>query len=122
MKKLNVKRWISYDQAEAFERSVGGWGGWFNADEKGMRWKDFIGEIYSADRDYYEAVRVSVIKNKFRFTGSGHQSDDHGVPQFSDDTVGVFTFRAWGDLMAAIWSEEEDKDYSYMDFYTGPPV
>ncbi|MEE8295087.1 MAG: hypothetical protein V3R64_05205 [Sphingomonadales bacterium] len=87
-----------------------------------MRWKDFIAEIYSDDRDYYEAVRASVIKNKFRFTGSGHQSDDQGVPQFSEDTVGVFTFRAWGDLMATIWSEEEDKDYTYMDFYTGPPV
>jgi hypothetical protein len=27
------------------------------------------------------------------------------------------TFRAWGDFMDAVWSEEEDRDMSYMDFY-----
>ncbi len=122
MKPVTVKRWISYNDSERYKRSIGGWGGWFNADEKGMRWKDFIDEMEPEDRGYYEAVREAVIKNKIRMTGSGHQSDEQGIPRFSDDTVGVFTFRAWGDMMAAIWSEEEDKDYTYMDFYTGPPV
>ena len=46
-----------------------------------------------------------------------HQNDDHGVPKSDDDTVGLFSFRSWGDLMAAIWSEEEDKDYDYLNFY-----
>lgn len=80
MKPIKVKQWISYNEAERFERSIGGWGGWFNADEKGMRWKDFIEEMEPEDRGYYEAVRASVIKNKFRFTGSGHQTEDQGVP------------------------------------------
>lgn len=118
MKQIRVKRWISYNDSERFERSIGGWGGWFNAEEKGLRWKDFISEMDPEDQGYFKAVRKSLIKNKIRLTGSGHQADDLGVPQFSDGTVGVFTFRAWGDLMAAIWSEEENNDYTYMDFYT----
>ena len=39
------------------------------------------------------------------------------MPLFSDGKVATFSFRGWGDLMAAIWSEAEDKDYGYMDFY-----
>jgi hypothetical protein len=31
--------------------------------------------------------------------------------------VATFSYRGWGDIMAAIWSEEENKDYNYMDFY-----
>ncbi len=36
---------------------------------------------------------------------------------FNDGTAGMFSFRAWGDLMAAIWAEHENRDYGYMDFY-----
>ena len=42
------------------------------------------------------------------------------TPVFDDGTVGSFSFRAWGDLMAAIWNTEENTNkYSYMDFYMG---
>jgi len=66
---------------------------------------------------YLEAIRRSVIKNGFRLTGEDHQYRDCGVPLFEDLTIAEFSFRAWGDLMAAIWAEEENKDYHYMDFY-----
>ena len=49
--------------------------------------------------------------------GDWHQNDPKGVPVFNDGTVAMFSFRAWGDLMAALWAEHEDCDYSYMDFY-----
>ena len=115
---MKLNKWISYKEADQHEPSIGGWGGWFNAEERGMRWKDFIEEIDEDEREYYEAIRSSAIEKKLRFTGYDHQWNEHGIPLFDDGTVGRFTFRAWGDSMAAIWSEEEDKDYTYMDFYT----
>lgn len=111
---MKVKSWISYDEADRSQLSVGGMGGFF---QKGMRWKDYLQEFGTSLHPYMEAIRSDVIKKKIRFTGAGHQDDSQGVPQFEDDTVGMFSHRAWGDLMAAIWSTEEDKDYWYMDFY-----
>lgn len=49
--------------------------------------------------------------------GDWHQSDACGCPVFSDGTTALFSYRAWGDIMAAIWSEHDGKDYGYMDFY-----
>lgn len=46
---------------------------------------------------------------------------DCGCPVFSDGTVSRMSFRAWGDFMAAVWSEEEDKDYCYVDFAWNDP-
>ena len=31
--------------------------------------------------------------------------------------VGKFSFRAWGDLMAAIATVKDGKDHNYMEFY-----
>lgn len=113
---MKVKEWIASGLAKAlgYKESVGGLGGWFT---KGHRWKDFIDDIIEQKKSYYEAIRQSVVDNGLRITGELHQNSDSGIPLFEDDTVGIFSWRAWGDLMAAIWSEEEDKDYSYMDFY-----
>ncbi len=112
-----VTEWISLDEADAYRISVGGLGGFFNFETKGMRWKDFIDRFHVDHRMYYEAIRVSVLENRYRFTGGEHQHGPGGVPLFDDDSVGSFSYRGWGDLMAAIWSEEEDVDYSYVDFY-----
>jgi hypothetical protein len=50
-------------------------------------------------------------------TGAEHQHQ--GItPVFSDGRHFAMTFRAWGDFMAAVWSEEEDRNMSYMDFYS----
>jgi hypothetical protein len=45
------------------------------------------------------------------------QREVEGVPVFEDETISTFSYRAWGDLLSAIWSEEENKDYNYMAFY-----
>jgi hypothetical protein len=40
------------------------------------------------------------------------------TPVFDDGTVGGFSFRAWGDLLAAVWNTAEGTTkYSYMSFY-----
>lgn len=82
-----------------------------------MRWQDYI-DVFEPDvHKYAEALRKSIVENNVRATGSDHQNVDGLAPIFSDGTSATFSYRGWGDLMAAVWSEEEDKDYCYMDFY-----
>lgn len=107
--------WVSYDSvpSEGPER-IGGWGGFV---EHGDRWKDFIEAFDEEGAPYYEALRSTILRRRLKQGGDWHQNDAHGVPVFNDGTVGMFTFRAWGDLMAAVWAEHDNRDYSYMDFY-----
>ena len=110
---MKVVEWIGSDSDKKV--SAGGLGGFF---QNGMRWRDYIGDYDNAyHKSYYEALRVNIVENNIRINGSEHQNNKDGTPLFDDGTIGVFSFRAWGDLMAAIWSEAEDKDYHYMDFY-----
>jgi hypothetical protein len=109
---VSVVDFITSEEHEKFnyEVSIGGLGGFF---KEGMRWNYYICNFDK--KDYYEAIREYVIKNNIKQGGDWHQIE--GIPLFSDNTVGSFSFRAWGDLLAAIWSEYENKDYCYMDFY-----
>lgn len=119
---IAVTKWISYDEAETMRASIGGMGGWFgikgrgDLSKAGHRWADYLNSLPDVGRPYAEAIRASVLEHNLRIHGDEHQGEE-GVPLFSDGTVGTFTCRAWGDIMAAIWSEAEDKDYCYMDFY-----
>ena len=111
---MKVKEWITDGEDDEHEISCGGMGGFF---QHGMRWHHYIDDFPENEKLYLEAIRASVVENNLRLTGENHQYGPNGVPLFSDDTVGSFSYRGWGDLMAAIWAEEEDKDYCYMDFY-----
>lgn len=124
---IEVVDWINYNfESESFDISVSGSGGWFNFDvfalegeqnSFGHRWQDLL-DIY--DEEYYpylEAIRESVLENTLKLNGSQHENSDHGVPLFNDNTICILSWRAWGDLMAAIWSEFDNKDYTYMEFY-----
>ena len=116
---MKVVNWISYDESENYAyNNIGGLGGFFNFTNKGMRWKDYINNFLEGDKVYVEALRQEILDKNLRFCGNDHQADNfEGVPVFEDNTVATYSYRAWGDLMAAIWSEKEDKDYCYMDFY-----
>lgn len=116
---MKIIDWVDYEDAgeNYVDNLIGGLGGFFNWEKKGMRWKDYI-EEYPDEKDkiYIEALRKEIVKNNLKFTGHVHQNG-LGVPLFEDNTVALYSYRAWGDLMAAIWSEEENKDYCYMEFY-----
>ena len=115
---MKIKQWIPYDKSKDYkEAPCGGMGGWFNFTESGQRWADYLEIWEPASVPYIEAIRASILKDKRKITGEYHQYGPDGVPVFEDNTVATFSYRAWGDLMAAIWSEAEDTDYSYMDFY-----
>lgn len=112
---ITVVDWIPDSESEDREEAIGGFGGFFR---EGMRGNsDYFCRIDQEYQPYYKAIRKSVIELNIRHTGEEHQNAPDGVPLFSDGKVARFSWRAWGDLMAAIWSEEENEDYSYMDFY-----
>lgn len=110
---IEVIDWLSYEEAKTRTESIGGPDGHFEA---GMRWEDYIKDLQPERVPYAEAIRRAVITENIRNGGSWHQ--EQGVPVFNDQTVGTFTFRSWGAIMAAIWSSEDNKDYSYMSFYS----
>lgn len=118
--KRKVEKWIGYhvlmpDKASSYpEAPVPTLGGWV---DETIRWKDFIDGFDYEARPYLEAVRKDATERGIRITGEQHQYCPEGVPLFDDGTVLKLSFRAWGDLMAAIWAEHDGKGYSYMDFY-----
>lgn len=116
MEELKVEKWIPYKgNLEEYKRSAGGLGGFF---KKGMRWKDYMKEFPPSERKYLASIKDSILKLNIREGGDWHQSEENnGVPLFTDGTIATFSYRAWGDLLAATWSTAEDKDYAYMDFY-----
>lgn len=111
---MTVREWTSYEKASELTESFGGLGGFFR---DGMRWADFVDRYTDEGKVYAEALRSSILELKLRHGGDWHQEDDEGAPVFDDGTSATFSYRAWGDLLAAVWSEAENRDYSYMDFY-----
>lgn len=116
-KMITVSSWINWDDAEKLKPSIDMMGGFVD----GHGWDDYkkgIGADKDDDIPHLTALKKSIIENNIKFTGSDHQNLPNGVPLFSDGTVALFTFRGWGDLLAAIWNTEEKTDmYSYMSFY-----
>ncbi len=111
---MKVVEWTNYDDER--EDSFGSLGGFF---EDGMRWKDYIAGLNKEGKVLAEALRQEIVAKEIRRGGFWHQcqsGNDDGVPVFSDNTVARFSMRAWGDLLAAVWAEEEDKDYNYCLF------
>jgi len=115
---IRVVDWIDEDDvADEKDDSFGWMGGWFNAKgHENHRWNDYLKHFLETTHPYLEAVRREVLEKNLHTTGEEHQNSS-GVPVFSDGKQMILSYRAWGDLMAAIWSEKEDKNYSYMDFY-----
>lgn len=112
MNKIKVKEWISWEESEKYDESVGLMGGWV----EGERWKEYLETHSPKSLEYLEALRERILEEKLKVGGDEHQLNY--VPLFSDNTVATFSFRGWGDLMAAIWNEYEGKnEYCYMDFY-----
>jgi len=113
---MKVIKFVQYNEAESLpESGFGGMGGWF---EMGMRWCDYK-EMWIEDvHETIENLRAAIIENHIKCTGDQHQhSGVESCPVFEDGTTATYSFRAWGDLMAAVWSTEDNEDYSYMSFY-----
>ena len=124
---MKVLNWISNEAAEAKpEAPIGGLGGWFGfnagtGEHHPHTWADYLERKKPEARPYAEALRDAIVEGRIWEAGDWHQvdaiSDNRGVPLFEDGTVATFSFRAWGDLLAAVWSEQLGRSYCYMDFY-----
>jgi hypothetical protein len=112
--------WKPYEMGgEALFNShnLGGLGGFFNIHVSGQRWIDYISRWPEASHPYLEAIRKDVVERGLRQGGFWHQDESQpGVPHFEDGAFFQASMRGWGDLMAAIWSEEEDHDHCYTHF------
>ena len=68
-------------------------------------------------REIVQLIGDEVVKYGYSFSGQQHQNALTGVPVFSDGTCLRASMRAWGQIMAAIYSAVEGINLSYMDFY-----
>jgi hypothetical protein len=115
MAEREVAAWISYKAAEhGYPVDIGDWGGFETMDGT---WAEHVARLQPRVVPYHEALRRAILARGLRRGGDWHQNARDGVPVFDDGAVGTFSFRAWGDLMAAIWGPEDGCIYGYMDFY-----
>ena len=115
---ITVDRWIDEEAADGLEMSIGGLGGWFGFKES-HTFDQYLDAWEPEVHAYIWAMKREVVRLGLREGGDWHQSAE-GTPVFSDGTIGAFSFRGWGDLLAAIWTAEDGVRYSYMDFYMSP--
>lgn len=114
--KIFVKKWVKLPELKDFSGLDIMFiqnGGIF---EKGCRWFYYINSVKEWQRPYLEAIREEIISKGIKWTGKEMQENPKGIPVFNNGKLGLFTWRAWGDLLAATWAESEDVDYSYIDF------
>lgn len=124
---MKIEKWITYEEAaDKEENGLGGMGGWFGARYEGHkllgwdahhRWKDYLDNFKPEAHPMLEELRRSILENKIRCTGAEAQNGYEAIPLWDNGKVDTYSMRAWGDLMAAVYSEEENHDYTYMDFY-----
>lgn len=140
---LTVVKWIPWDESDEYpDNTLGGWGGWFGAtphhltpekeaeladdedysfktDDLQHRWTDYVSQCLTSNNIAHAvALRKAILDGNVWEGGDWHQF--HGVPIFSDGTAARFSYRAWGDFLAAVWSDNQDDNYCYVDFYMGP--
>lgn len=111
-----VLGWISYHSVGTRDdlTDVGCWGGDI---KPGDKWADYIALIDAPAVPHHEALRRAIVERGLRRGGDWHQYGPDGVPVFDDGAIALFSFRGWGDLLAASWAEPDGRDYGYMDFY-----
>lgn len=66
-----------------------------------MKVEDFVHRYGEEARKYVKALLSYLKEHKVKISGFEHQLN--GVPLYNDSTVSRFSFRAWGDVMSAIW-------------------
>jgi hypothetical protein len=122
---IKFKDWILSNKKELYsENSLGGLGGWFNGfylhekDKIGIyknhTWEDYVVNLTENEKAYAECLKKEILKLNIRVTGEDHQHIM--IPLFSDNTFSFFSYRAWGDLMAAIFTTDENP-LTYMEYY-----
>lgn len=118
--KILFERWGDWDE-KLEEAPIGGMGGWFNGnllhDKENPTnhvWEDYVEEHKEESLPYLESLKEKIISEGLEITGAQHQNGY--CPVFSDGKIGRFSYRAWGDFMAAVYSTKEEP-LTYMAYY-----
>ena len=82
-----------------------------------MRWPDYLAGYAPEWHPYVEAIRHAIIEGKVWTGGDWHQYSPNGVPVVAGGHFMGCGFRSWGGLLAAVWSSELNRNFSYLDFY-----
>ena len=64
-----------------------------------------------------QLIRQEIYDHGYIFAGEDHQRSATGVPVFSNGTCFRASWRAWGSIMAEMYSGPNGEKLSYMDFY-----
>ena len=62
-------------------------------------------------------IQDEIAEKGYMFAGQDHQNSSTGVPVFSDGTCFRASWRAWGAIMARLFTKGDGEDCTYMDFY-----
>lgn len=115
--------------------SMGGWFGFKNEEtgpavsgkEVSHRWADYIDGWDSESRACAEAARAALLERwpegfpPGGFWHQGQTGDTDTVPLGACGGKITMSMRAWGDFVAAVMSERDDKDHTYVEFaWYGP--
>ncbi|HEX8658312.1 MAG TPA: hypothetical protein VF690_12290 [Hymenobacter sp.] len=112
---------VTWHRHESLDTHEGG----FNLDDlggrddfrEGMRWPHYLAGYAAEWHPYVEAIRQSIVADNVWAGGDWHQYSAHGAPVVANGHFMTCTFRSWGNLLAAVWSSELNRDFSYLDFY-----
>jgi|SRR5690554_2559666 len=80
--------------------------------EGGYTWDEYLDTFKSKFKPHFELIRKAIEKLDWVGKTAGEMANDVEFV-FSDGVIIAFTWRAWGDLMAAI----VDKGENYMKYY-----
>jgi hypothetical protein len=109
LKKMKIVNWLNDVEALKF-KNIYLSGKNF---QYGQRWKEYITQFVPDCQKRLEILRQYIIENNIRKLTKEFKDTN---PLFDDNVCVRCSFRAWGDLLAATWSEEENKDYMYTLF------
>lgn len=113
--KIEIQAWVAFKDLDKYpQNKAGHLGGWV----KGENFDEYLERYDESVHKYLIAIKEYVIAHQSYSTGEEHQYSSNGIPLFTDGTISAFSWRGWGDLMAAIKnSDTGTQDYQYMDFY-----
>lgn len=104
----------SNDVGDRKDNGLGGLGGWF---QNGHTWQDYENQFTDEGKVLVRELRDKIISHGIACTGEQMDSGARCIPLWDDNTVTGYSWRAWGDLMAAVHNFIDGKPHNYMEFY-----
>jgi len=105
---------IKYVTNEIFDDKLGG------KIVKIVSWSnktEYRESINHHNKEHEQCLIDEIITNRYAFSGLRHQTAGNTIPIFDDNKCCFYSHRGWGRLMAKAWSQINNKDYDYNDFY-----